>query len=138
MEIVEVGKLLKGVGVIIDDAATNEGNMEYHMVKSIIAAGVPMAVFTYIPETSVIDSLGNISFIILDWEFSREIPEEFDGLEMGDEFKKDQKDTILSFLKVLLWELIKQYTVSFIFLIYGSITKLVGFGIPDIAPPAHV
>lgn len=102
MEIVEVEKLLKGVGVIIDDAATNDSNMEYHMVKSIITAGVPMAVFTYIPEVSVIDSLGNISFIILDWEFSREIPEEFDGLEMGDEFKKDQKDTILSFLKVLL------------------------------------
>lgn len=102
MDIAEVERLIKGVGIIIDDDALDTEKMAYQLVDSIKSAGIPMAIYNDIPDVSVIDSFGNISFIILDWEFSKAIPAEFEGLEMGQEFNEDQKDTILSFLKNLL------------------------------------
>lgn len=92
---------LKGVGIIIDDQASIAETTENRLVQSIMSAGIPMVTYDDIPDVSVIDSLGNISFIILDWDFTK-LPIGDSEIHLGDELGRELKRTIISFLKVLL------------------------------------
>lgn len=99
MDSTTVAKLFKGVGIIIDDEVHTD-EKEKRMVSTIQAAGIPVAVYDEIPDTSTIESFGNISFVILDWDFSKKI--KFLDVTIGDELVKDKRRTILVFLKTLM------------------------------------
>lgn len=97
-----VKDLLKGVGVIIDDDVKKIGGSVETMVESIKEAGTALVVYDDIPANTVIDSFGNVSFVILDWDFTASSMKGIQGVFLGDEAKKENKRTILNFLRELL------------------------------------
>lgn len=109
MELTDVERLFKGVGVIIDDEAETIGKPAHDILVSLQEAHIPMLVYDDIPALSLIDSLANISFIILDWEFSSVLLSDV-GIDKGESEEvvlpesllEEQKHTILDFLKALI------------------------------------
>ena len=112
-------QLFKGVGVIIDDEAGKKGKQAYQILISLQKAHIPMVVYKDIPDISVIEALGSISFVILDWDFSSGTldnlgldEEEYSDVNLPDGFQEEKRRTILEFLKVLLQ---KTFVPVFIF-----------------------
>ena len=101
MDRMKVAELMKGVGVIIDDDIDKNDTLAYTFKESLIESGIPVVLFNKIPKESVIDSLGNVSFIVLDWEFAQS-SDVTEGIVLGEELSKDKKFTILHFLKSLI------------------------------------
>ena len=100
MESKLVEELIKGVGVIIDDEIEDKNSLAYALSESLSAAGLPLVKSKEIPSEEYLNSLGNVSFIILDWFFDVEdMPE---GVEVGEELKLEQKETAIHFLEKLL------------------------------------
>ena len=108
MEQSTVEQIFNGVGVIIDDDVFIPGKPANNTLNSLQNANIPMVAYSDIPDIAVINSFGNISFIILDWEFSIgriiQINNDDDIAEViiPDSVKEDQRHTVLSFLKTLL------------------------------------
>lgn len=103
-----VEQIFKGIGVIIDDDAEKTGKIANDMLNSLRDANIPMVVYTDIPDVAVINSLGNISFIILDWNLFHEkdskmnADEEIENIYLPDSLRDAQRYLILDFLKALL------------------------------------
>lgn len=105
MDVIVAKNLIKGVCVLIDDEVEEEDSSAQKLLTSLRDAEVPVVVFKEIPNETVIDSFGSISFIILDWDFTPStgsLDEAFAEVQMGDAYIVEQKKTILEFLKVLL------------------------------------
>lgn len=101
-----VEDLFRGIGVIIDDEIKDNDSEAYKMACDFREHGVPIVEFDSIPDETIIDSLQNISFAVLDWEFKSK-PFEFDqeidlGVSVGSSLKEEQRQSILSFLEDLL------------------------------------
>ena len=108
MEFSTVEQIFNGIGVMIDDKAEISGNPANDTLKSLRNANIPMVVYTDIPDVAVIKSLGNASFIILDWDFSSgdasilDVPEDIRNRIFPDSLRESKQHTVLQFLKTLL------------------------------------
>lgn len=103
MEKTMIEEIIKGVGVIIDDDYDAPDSSVFRLVKSIEDEGrIPLVKYDSIPDVGVIESMGNISFIILDWRFDKESGIDTDDVFLGSELKSDTSKDILEFLSVLL------------------------------------
>lgn len=113
---VDIKKLFQGIAVIIDDEIYDTKSQIYRIKQFIESEHIPVLCYDDIPDTNMIPSISNASFIILDWEYSNKFnPEDTntgERLQIPSEYSKEQKDTILKFLE----ELTKEYVIpTFIF-----------------------
>lgn len=98
-----VEDIMKGVGVIIDDDYDVPDSPIFRLVNSIEKEGkIPLVKYGSIPDIEVIESMGNISFIILDWRFEKDFNDISDEAFVGGELKGDSSENVLRFISVLL------------------------------------
>lgn len=97
-----VADLYDGIGIIYDDdLVDNKSNTPVHkIVDQIESRKIPLLKEFNIPDTpdEVVKHFRNISFIILDWDFSPPVPEKDKGVSVGDTLKKYFQDKIIAFL----------------------------------------
>ena len=66
----EVEQLFKGIAVIIDDEVNNENSPIFNIRKSIEGRNIPVLAYTEVPPIEIAETLSNVSFIVLDWEYT--------------------------------------------------------------------
>ena len=113
---VDIKKLFQGIAVIIDDEIYDTKSQIYRIKQFIESEHIPVLCYDDIPDTNMIPSISNASFIILYWEYSNKFnPKDTstgERLQIPSEYSKEQKDTILKFLE----ELTRKYVIpTFIF-----------------------
>lgn len=63
-----------GIGLVIDDEIGQKGADITGIINNLEKNNIPLVKYTEIPDEKIIPHLGEISFIILDWKLSREVP----------------------------------------------------------------
>lgn len=105
--------LLNGICVIIDDEVDEVGTPANDLATSIKSEGMLVATYTHLPQEEIISSLGNASFIILDWDYSNaDLPE---GVSRGENETEEAKEQTIMFLQTIQ----TQYFIP-IFIITGK------------------
>jgi hypothetical protein len=107
----DVKKLFNGIVVIIDDEIADEKSQIFKIKKFILDIDIPVATYNEIPSKKVITALANAAFIILDWDFGKNI----DSGDGGDE-RIQPPDTFTKLVIDFIKELMKSIFVPlFIF-----------------------
>ena len=98
-----VRELINGVGVIIDNDLQNERSDAFCLAKSLKEENVPIVCYNKLPDKTIINSFANVSFVILDWDFSDGITTpDGEKIDLGSEGKHDQEENALFFLLELI------------------------------------
>jgi len=77
--------LIRGVGVVIDDHVFDNTNDDIkRLIKNIEAKGFPLVKYDKIPERAnrIIGNLGNVAFLIMDWELQQTFIEVQSGVSV--------------------------------------------------------
>lgn len=105
----EVKKLFSGIAVIIDNEVDEKETSIYKIRTNIVNSNIPVVAYNNIPSAETVESLKNVSFIILDWNFLDEPIGEADEALMGligaSELKNQKQEELIGFIKLLLDEL---------------------------------
>lgn len=105
----DVKELFSGIAVIIDNEVDKKEALIYKIRTSIVNNNIPVVAYDHIPPIQTVKSLRNASFIVLDWNFLDDPIGEDDVALMGllgaSELKKQKKEELIDFIKVLLDEL---------------------------------
>lgn len=103
MDRTSIEDVIKGIGVIIDDEINTPESPISRLVSSIETEGkIPLVKYDAIPDDAAIESMGNVSFVVLDWKFQNNSKLSIDGVFPGAELTKDSSETVISFLTSLL------------------------------------
>ncbi len=97
----DVKKLFSGIAIIVDNEIKKEDSIIYKIKTNLIKSNIPVACFEEIPDKSIIESFGNASFIILDWNyFDEDINTEvLLGLS---ELQKESQQEVIDFMKEIM------------------------------------
>ncbi|MFV0543027.1 MAG: hypothetical protein ACK5L8_04975 [Marinicella pacifica] len=68
----EVGELIKGISVVIDDDINNENENISKIVKQIETENIPILKYNKLPDIETIKNFRNLSFLILDWRLVKD------------------------------------------------------------------
>lgn len=100
----DVKKLFSGIAVIVDNEIEKEDSIIYKIKTNLIKSNIPVVCFEEIPDKSIIESFGNASFIILDWNyFDEDIKTEvLLGLS---ELQKESQREVIEFMKEIMKKL---------------------------------
>ncbi len=100
----DVKKLFSGIAVIVDNEIKKEDSIIYKIKTNLIKSNIPVACFEEIPNKSIIESFGNASFIILDWNYFDEdvSGESLLGLS---ELQKESQREVIEFIKGIMEKL---------------------------------
>ena len=100
----DVKRLFSGIAVIVDNEIKKEDSIIYKIRTNLIKSNIPVACFEEIPDKSIIESFGNASFIILDWNyFDEDIKTEVSlGLS---ELQKELQREVTEFMKEIMEKL---------------------------------
>lgn len=105
----EIKKLFSGIAVIIDNEVEEKDAPIYKIRTNIVNSNIPVVVYNNIPSAETVESLKNVSFIILDWNFLdepiNETDEELMRLVGASELKNQKQEELIGFIKLLLDEL---------------------------------
>ena len=103
MDRTSIEDVIKGIGVIIDDEINTPESPISRLVSSIETEGkIPLVKYDAIPDDAAIESMGNVSFVVLDWKFQNNSKLSIDGVFPGAELTKDSSESVISFLTSLL------------------------------------
>lgn len=100
----DVKKLFSGIAVIVDNEIEKEDSIIYKIKTNLIKSNIPVVCFEEIPDKSIIESFGNASFIILDWNYFDENikTEVLLGLS---ELQKESQREVIEFMKEIMKKL---------------------------------
>lgn len=98
----DIERLFTGIAVIVDDDVNNELSTINKIKKLIEEKGIPVAVFSEIPQPNIVPSLSSASFIILDWEFSSSLIESGERVIPGGTLAKENQHLLIEFINRLL------------------------------------
>ena len=100
----DIGDLFRGIAVIVDDAIYIEGSSISNIKEVIEKKNIPVITYDKVPKNEIILSLRNVSFVILDWDFSSgsEKVEGEERIKLGDTLKESQEKYLINFIKNLL------------------------------------
>lgn len=101
--------MFSGIAVIIDNEVDEKETPIYKIRTNIVNSNIPVVAYNNIPSAETVESLKNVSFIILDWNFLDEPIGEADEALMGligaSELKNQKQEELIGFIKLLLDEL---------------------------------
>ena len=100
----DIEKLFNGIAVIIDNEIEKKTSEIYKIKELIEAKSIPVAVFTEVPQLSVIPALASASFIILDWDYTNgELElEEGERVAIPGTLAANEEERLIEFIKKLL------------------------------------
>lgn len=100
----DVEKLFNGIAVIVDNEIEKKTSEIYKIKELIETKGIPVAVFSEVPQLDVIPALASASFIILDWDYTNgelEV-EEGERVAMPGALVANEEERLIEFIKKLL------------------------------------
>lgn len=100
----DVKKLFSGIAVIVDNEIKKKDSIIYKIKTNLVKSNIPVACFEEIPDKSIIESFGNASFIILDWNFFDEDISAESLLGLSELQKESQRD-VIEFIKEIMEKL---------------------------------
>lgn len=100
----DVKKLFSGIAVIVDNEIKKKDSIIYKIKTNLVKSNIPVACFEEIPDKSIIQSFGNASFIILDWNFFDEDISAESLLGLSELQKESQRD-VIEFIKEIMEKL---------------------------------
>ena len=98
-----IEELFKGIAVIFDDEIADVDSTISKIKENIEKKDIPVAAYQKIPQKGMIPSLSNVSFIILDWDYTKY--SEIDTLErisIPETLKNEQEQELIDFVQELL------------------------------------
>ena len=98
-----IEELFKGFAVIFDDEIADVDSTISKIKENIEKKDIPVAAYQKIPQKGMIPSLSNVSFIILDWDYTKY--SEIDTLErisIPETLKNEQEQELIDFVQELL------------------------------------
>ncbi len=101
----DIKKLFSGIAVIIDNEIMKEDSIIYKIKMNLLKYDIPVVCFEEVPSKSVVESLGNASFIILDWNYLDE-----EGVNVGmlpgvSTLQEESKHEIIEFIRSIMSKL---------------------------------
>jgi hypothetical protein len=95
--------LLKGIGVLIDDAINDENSGISNIVAQIETNNIPLLKYNSIPSPEIYSNFINLSFIVLDWEIIddelREMKSSGSGIKIPKGVIDDYENENIIFIK---------------------------------------
>ena len=101
----EVEKLFKGIAVIVDDQINEKGSSISNIRLLLEEKNIPVLVYDDVPSVEIVDSLNNVAFIILDWEYiSTALLNEFqdERVSIPAGLKDEKEGQLLNFIKEII------------------------------------
>ena len=94
--------LLRGVGVVIDDHVSDDTNDDIkRLIKNIEAKGFPLVKYDRIPlqANQIIANLGNVAFLVMDWEFQQTFLDRQEGVTINQELIGSKEKDVIRFIR---------------------------------------
>lgn len=101
---INVGRLMSGVGVIIDDAldpkSEDTNNDIFKIIKQINNKNIPYCTYYKLPNINYINHFRGVSFILLDWDLTDKSETDTEqGVKMPDTLDRSNIELNIEFLK---------------------------------------
>ena len=100
----DITKLFNGIAVIIDDEINKSGTPISTIRGIIESKNIPVVAYDDIPQIDIIPALTDSSFVILDWDYTKNAIET-EGAErviVADTLAETQEDVLINFISKLL------------------------------------
>ena len=94
--------LLRGVGVVIDGHVSDDTNDDIkRLIKNIEAKGFPLVKYDRVPlqANQIIANLGNVAFLVMDWEFQQTFLDRQEGVTINQELIGSKEKDVIRFIR---------------------------------------
>lgn len=102
---INIQELFRGVAVIIDDEIADTDSTISRIKGYIEGEFIPVVTYNDLPAKDVISSLSNISFLIIDWDFTKgkldtDLSDEL--ISLSNDFRESEEEFLIDFIKETL------------------------------------